>query len=162
MAASSSSTRHAWYANWQVHRRLRPEAYRCLVHKTVAGHLKTPLPKAFFENKELLSLVRKNSKDNNYNSEETFLLPMAVSEGSPTHPAYASGHAINVGALCTTLKAFHGLELGKRCYLEPPVMANEDDTKCMPYEPSKKDVCDENGNEARGLTRASSTRWCRT
>ena len=40
----------------------------------------------------------------NKNGEKTFLLPMAVAEGSPTHPAYPSGHAINVGAYITALK----------------------------------------------------------
>ena len=40
----------------------------------------------------------------NQKREKTFLLPMAVAEGSPTHPAYPSGHAINNGAYITTLK----------------------------------------------------------
>ena len=40
----------------------------------------------------------------NQRGEKTFLLPMAVAEGSPTHPAYPSGHAINNGAYITTLK----------------------------------------------------------
>lgn len=46
----------------------------------------------------LLHLVKENNKKNNCRGEETFLLPMAVAKGSPTHPAYPSGHAINVGA----------------------------------------------------------------
>jgi len=36
--------------------------------------------------------------------EGTYLLPMAVAQGSPVHPAYPSGHAVNVGAYITTLK----------------------------------------------------------
>ena len=35
---------------------------------------------------------------------QVFLLPMAVAEGSPVHPAYPSGHSINLGAYITTLK----------------------------------------------------------
>ena len=40
----------------------------------------------------------------NPDGEKTFLLPMAVAEGSPTHPAYPSGHAINLGGYITALK----------------------------------------------------------
>lgn len=40
----------------------------------------------------------------NPGGEKTFLLPMAVAEGSPTHPAFPSGHAINNGAYITALK----------------------------------------------------------
>src|SRR5262249_17913001 len=35
----------------------------------------------------------------------TWLLPMAFPEGSPTHPAYGSGHATVAGACVTVLKA---------------------------------------------------------
>ncbi len=46
-----------------------------------------------------------NSKGSGHD-EGTYLLPMAVAEGSPVHPAYPSGHAINVGAYITTLKVW--------------------------------------------------------
>lgn len=58
---------------------------------------------------ELLNRVRThNAKCNGDgkggHGEGTYLLPMAVAEGSPVHPAYPSGHAINLGAYITTLK----------------------------------------------------------
>ena len=37
---------------------------------------------------------------------QTYLLPMAFPEGSPTHPSYGSGHATVAGACVTVLKAF--------------------------------------------------------
>lgn len=40
----------------------------------------------------------------NPDGEKTFLLPMATAQGSPNHPAYPSGHAINLGGYITTLK----------------------------------------------------------
>ena len=40
----------------------------------------------------------------NGGTDRVFLLPMAVGEGSPVHPAYPSGHAINLGAYITVLK----------------------------------------------------------
>ena len=53
---------------------------------------------------ELLNRVEVHNQRMNAGGEKTFLLPMAVAPGSPTHPAYPSGHAINVGAYITTLK----------------------------------------------------------
>lgn len=57
---------------------------------------------------ELLNRVRNHNTECNGKTgghrEETYLLPMAVAEGSPVHPAYPSGHAINLGAYITTLK----------------------------------------------------------
>eukprot|EP00171_Calliarthron_tuberculosum_P000069 IDg69t1 len=37
---------------------------------------------------------------------DSYLLPMAFSEGSPMHPSYGSGHATVAGACVTVLKAF--------------------------------------------------------
>ena len=42
--------------------------------------------------------------EQNGDSSPVFLLPMAVAEGSPVHPAYPSGHAVNLGAYITALK----------------------------------------------------------
>lgn len=53
---------------------------------------------------ELLNRVEVHNQRMNTGGEKTFLLPMAVAPGSPTHPSYPSGHAINVGGYITTLK----------------------------------------------------------
>lgn len=58
---------------------------------------------------DLLDRVEEHNQLMNNGGEKTFLLPMAVAEGSPTHPAYPSGHAINVGAYITSLKVPHML-----------------------------------------------------
>ncbi|CAM9244255.1 unnamed protein product [Ectocarpus sp. 13 AM-2016] len=158
LAASSSSTRHAWYAKWQVHRVLRPEAYGGLVHNTLTGRLHTPLPKTILQNTELLNRVRthnakRNGDGKGGHGDGTYLLPMAVAEGSPVHPAYPSGHAINLGAYITTLKAFLGFELGQRCYLGDLVVSNDEGTKRIEYVPRKGETCiDQNGREVQGLT----------
>eukprot|EP00904_Undaria_pinnatifida_P002849 jgi/Undpi1/12565/HiC_scaffold_6.g02234.m1 len=180
MAASSSSTRHAWYQKWQVHRLLRPEAYGGLVHNTLMKNVFTPLPDSLLKNmnethtnhsndyeenttstaimlmmQELLHRVEVHNKDLNPGSERTFLLPMAVAEGSPTHPAYPSGHAINNGAYITTLKAFVGFEAGQRCFPNP-VISNDEGTKRIPYVPSGRhlvgECTNEKGRQIKGLT----------
>ena len=56
---------------------------------------------------ELLNRVEVHNQAMNNGGEKTFLLPMAVAEGSPTHPAYPSGHAINVGGYITALKVMN-------------------------------------------------------
>jgi len=43
---------------------------------------------------------------NQANGSDTYLLPMAFREGSPTHPAYGAGHATVAGACVTILKAW--------------------------------------------------------
>ena len=53
---------------------------------------------------DLLSRVEAHNVRQNPDGEKTFLLPMASAQGSPTHPAYPSGHAINLGGYITTLK----------------------------------------------------------
>ena len=53
---------------------------------------------------ELLDRVEAHNRKMNTDAEKTFLLPMVVAEGSPTHPAYPSVHAINANAYITTLK----------------------------------------------------------
>ena len=53
---------------------------------------------------DLLSRVVSHNVRMNPDDEKTYLLPMAVAEGSPTHPSYPSGHAINNGGYITALK----------------------------------------------------------
>eukprot|EP00904_Undaria_pinnatifida_P002852 jgi/Undpi1/12568/HiC_scaffold_6.g02237.m1 len=140
---------------WQVHRVLRPEAYGGLVHNTLMKDVITPLPASLLKNTVLLDLVKAVNKRMNPDGEETFLLPMAVAEGSPTHPAYPSGHAINVGGYITALKAFLGFEGGQKCFPNP-VVSNDAGTKRIKYRPSGREIVDEcidkRGRKVDGLT----------
>nr|AYP65252.1 vanadium-dependent bromine peroxidase [Saccharina japonica] len=155
MGSASSSTRHAWYQKWQVHRMLRPEAYGGLVHNTLMKNVITPLPDSILRNTELLNRVEVHNQKMNGDGEKTFLLPMASAQGSPTHPAYPSGHAINVGAYITSLKAFLGFEAGQRCFPDP-VVSNNEGTERIPYVPSGREIVGEcindKGKKVDGLT----------
>eukprot|EP00904_Undaria_pinnatifida_P000009 jgi/Undpi1/10008/HiC_scaffold_28.g12462.m1 len=155
MAAASSSTRHAWYAKWQVHRVLRPEAYGGLLHNTIVGDVVTPFPDSLLENTDLLSRVVSHNERMNPDGERTYLLPMAVAEGSPTHPAFPSGHAINVGGYITALKAFVGFQAGQKC-VPNLVISNDGGTARIPYVPTGSETLDEcmgeNGEMTSGLT----------
>lgn len=93
-----------WNQKWQVHLRLRPEAYGGLVHMQQIGAGgpggKRPygLP-AWVAQTEAAKRIR-------VQKDKTLLLPMAFTPGSPTHPAYGAGHATVAGICVTVLKAY--------------------------------------------------------
>ena len=87
----------AWFQKWQLHRKLRPEAYGGLVENTLNRGVRQ------HENPTLLA---SESPGAVYSRFGTYLLPMAYPEGSPTHPSYPAGHAAISGACTTVLKAF--------------------------------------------------------
>ncbi len=90
-----------WNQKWQVNLRLRPEAYGGLAHVQTIGVNETRRPYGVPEwvtETEAASEVFKRYK--------SFLLPMAFTPGSPTHPAYGAGHATVAGACVTVLKAY--------------------------------------------------------
>ncbi|MCP3136286.1 hypothetical protein [Pyxidicoccus xibeiensis] len=102
--------RAQWFQKWQTHRRLRPEEYGGRVHNTRVGPRGFPVP---FElvNSPVLPLVFARNAQRNLErglpGGGTYLLSQAFPEGSPLHPAYASGHSTYIGAGVTMLKAFY-------------------------------------------------------
>jgi hypothetical protein len=105
-AVAREALNAVWYQKWIVHLRHRPESGGGIVHM-----LKTPglgpilqttagtdtLDSAILDSEALkLSYLRYGS----------FLLSQAFPEGSPTHPAYPTGHGTVGGACITVLKFF--------------------------------------------------------
>lgn len=102
-----------WHEKWQIHLRLRPEAYGGLVHVQANGvdgdkdgvvetrPYGLPVWVA-----QTTAATRVKALNGTGNNEETLLLPMAFTSGSPLHPAYGAGHATVAGACVTVLKAF--------------------------------------------------------
>lgn len=115
-----------WHQKWQVHLRLRPEAYGGLVHMQTIGlnNVKRPygLP-VWVATTTAATEVRNLNKND---GEETLLLPMAFTAGSPAHPAYGAGHASVAGICVTVLKAFfatfdnHGVPIALNTLKERP------------------------------------------
>lgn len=106
---STRALKAVWYSKWSVHRRLRPEAFGGLIHRQKNRNSPSPDPilthpsPDYPINNEILEsnvLSKIFAKNNSY------LLPMAHKEGSPTHPSYGSGHATVAGACVTILKAW--------------------------------------------------------
>lgn len=88
-----------WYQKWFVHRRQRPEAFGGLIHNHKAG-VRT-YDEIHHEILDSDALDRVHARP-----DQTYLLPQAFPEGSPTHPAYGAGHATVAGACVTILKAW--------------------------------------------------------
>ncbi len=109
-----------WYQKWFVHRRLRPEAMGGLVHQTLAGMVERPI------HSDLLNSIAPSAVYSNYGS---YLLPIAMPEGSPTHPSYGAGHATVAGACVTILKAW----FDESTVIPHPVVPNADGTALLPY-----------------------------
>ncbi|WPB82527.1 vanadium-dependent haloperoxidase [Archangium violaceum] len=104
--------RHAWYQKWFVHRTLRPEEGGGLVHNIKTGVASHPLHADLLTRSSVLDRIFELNRQRNQQRPEvgqdvgTYLLPQLFREGAPTHPAYPAGHAMQVGACSTLLKAW--------------------------------------------------------
>ena len=119
-AVSGTAAQNQWFQKWNVHRRLRPEAYGGRLHNMLTGRANYPIHR---------SLLDSEAVQETFNRFGTFLLPMAFPEGSPTHPSYGAGHATVAGACVTILKAV----FDEDAVIENPVQPSADGTTLVPY-----------------------------
>jgi hypothetical protein len=110
----------AWHQKWSIHRRLRPEEFGGRVHNHITGAASYPIHPKLLESQALQETFKRYG---------TYLLPMAYSEGAPTHPAYPAGHAVIAGAGVTVLKAFFNESFA----IPNPVIASNDGLSLEPY-----------------------------
>ena len=112
-----------WYQKWNVHLRPRPEAFGGNVYLWATGQSQFSNVKP---SNVVLNSVALQQSFAKYNS---YLLPLAFPEGSPTHPAYPTGHGAVGGACITLLKFFFdGNHL-----LSNPVVPTPDGLSLAPY-----------------------------
>jgi hypothetical protein len=112
-----------WYQKWFVHLRPRPEHTGGLVHLLKTGQADKTDAK--------LSNVILNSQglQQNFDQYGTWLLPQAFPEGSPTHPAYPTGHGAVGGACLTVLKFFFDGDF----VIPDPIAPTSDGLSLVPY-----------------------------
>jgi hypothetical protein len=103
----------SYYHKWQVHRRLRPEAFAGRIETHLRGKKKYDLHKDILNCDAVARLKAANG---------TRLLPGAFPEGCPTHPSYPAAHGCTAGACATILKAF----FNEAFTIPKPVDAKED------------------------------------
>ncbi|AKJ03483.1 hypothetical protein ATI61_11551 [Archangium gephyra] len=116
--------RAVWWQKWGVHRRLRPEEYGGRIDNQFNNRRTYPLHASILNSLSTGGLSPYFPE--RYNS---YLLPQAFPEGSPTHPAYGAGHATISGACATILKAF----FDESAPVEAPMVANADGTSLVGY-----------------------------
>lgn len=112
-----------WYQKWIVHLRHRPESGGGLVHLIETGQGNTI-------NAQLNSnVLNSQAVQNSFSRYGSYLLSQAFPEGSPTHPAYPTGHGTVAGACATLLKFFFDGN-----YLIPnPLAPTSDGLSLVPY-----------------------------
>jgi membrane-associated phospholipid phosphatase len=118
---ASRALKATWHQKWQVHRRLRPEAWGGLVHNQIASN-RYP---GVIDSRQLNSPAVART----FTKYGTYLLPQAFPEGGPTHPSYTAGHATVAGACVTILKAL----FDENHVIPNPVVPTPDGLSLVPY-----------------------------
>ena len=89
-----------WYQKWWIHLRHRPESGGAIVRRILKGHGNSLMGHV---NANVLNSQAVQSSFNKYGD---YFLSQSFPEGSPTHPAYPTGHGAVAGACITVLKFF--------------------------------------------------------
>jgi hypothetical protein len=100
-AVAGEAARAVWYQKWWVHLRHRPESGGGIVYLMQTGSggtIEGNVSNTVIGSKALAASFAKNN---------SWLLSQAFPEGSPTHPAYPTGHGTVAGACITALKFFY-------------------------------------------------------
>jgi hypothetical protein len=99
-AVAGAAIRSVWYQKWWVHLRHRPESGGGIVHliktgkgASIQGHVSN-------------TVLKSKAVAASFTANNSYLLSQAFPEGSPTHPAYPTGHGAVAGACITALKFF--------------------------------------------------------
>lgn len=133
IGAVGKSERHVWYQKWQVHRRLRPEAYGGLVHRVKVDGADYPIHSDLMTQSTVLDKVYAANQARNsargLGSNGSYLLSQVLRGGSPSHPSYPAGHGITAGACVTVLKAFYNED----ALFPQPRKVSADGTTTVPY-----------------------------
>ena len=89
-----------WYQKWYVHLRHRPESGGGIVYlikigegNLIQGHVSP-------------TVLNSRAVQSSFATNNSYFLSQAFPEGSPTHPAYPTGHGAVAGACITALKFF--------------------------------------------------------
>ena len=99
-AVAAEALKAVWYQKWWVHLRHRPESGGAIVHlaKTGAGGTQGQVSN---------TALQSQAVQTSFTTNHSYLLSQAFPEGSPTHPAYPTGHGTVGGACITALKFFY-------------------------------------------------------
>jgi len=100
-AAAAEALKAVWYQKWWVHLRHRPESGGGIVHLQKTGQGGSILGQVSD------TVLNSQAVQTSHAANNSFFLSQAFPEGSPTHPAYPTGHGTVAGACVTVLKFFY-------------------------------------------------------
>lgn len=122
-AVARPALNNVWYQKWLVHLRHRPESGGAIVRQILTGNGNTLMGHV---NDNVLNSQAVQSSFNKFGD---YFLCMAYPEGSPTHPAYPTGHGTVAGACITVLKFF----FDGNFVIPNPVVSSSDGLSLVPY-----------------------------
>ena len=122
-AAARLALNSVWYQKWSIHLRHRPESGGAIVRQILKGFGGT------LDGHVNANVLNSQAVQASFNRYGDYFLSQAFPEGSPTHPAYPTGHGSVAGACITVLKFFFD-----GTYVIPnPVMPTNDGQQLLAY-----------------------------
>jgi hypothetical protein len=112
-----------WYQKWWIHLRHRPESGGGLVRQILQGFGNT------IQGHPNDNVLNSQAVQASFNVYGDYFLAQAFPEGSPTHPAYPTGHGTVAGACITVLKFFFDNDF----VIPNPVVPTNDGLTLLPY-----------------------------
>jgi hypothetical protein len=122
-AVARPALNSVWYQKWLLHLRHRPESGGAIVRQILTGQGHTLMGHV---NDNVLNSQAVQSSFNKFGD---YFLAMAYPEGSPTHPAYPTGHGTVAGACITVLKFF----FDGNFVIPNPMVPSSDGSTLLPY-----------------------------
>jgi hypothetical protein len=98
-AIAAFALNSVWYQKWYVHLRHRPESGGAIVRQILTG-------RGRFDGRVNDNVLNSTAVQRSFSRYGDYFLSQAFPEGSPTHPAYPTGHGAVAGACITILKFF--------------------------------------------------------
>jgi hypothetical protein len=112
-----------WYQKWAIHLRHRPESGGAIVRQILTGHGGT------LQGHVNNNVLNSQAVQRSFTRYGDYFLSQAFPEGSPTHPAYPTGHGAVAGACITVLKFF----FDGNFVIPNPVVPGNDGLSLQPY-----------------------------
>jgi len=112
-----------WYQKWWIHLRHRPESGGAIVRQILTGNGGT------LQGHVNDNVLNSQAVQASFDKYQDYFLSQSFPEGSPTHPAYPTGHGSVAGACITVLKFFFDGSF----VIPNPVVPTDDGLTLLPY-----------------------------
>jgi len=112
-----------WYQKWWIHLRHRPESGGAIVRQILTGNGRT------LQGHVNNNVLNSQAVQSSFDKYGDYFLSQAFPEGSPTHPAYPTGHGSVAGACITVLKFFFDGDF----VIPNPVVPSSDGLSLLAY-----------------------------